>query len=228
LKEDGMSTNLSDGDRWGILDDPDRLIHFARGSGSDRKLRLFAVACCAAVRKELIDERSRLAVGVAERYADGLATDDELRAAREAARAATGPSGRFVHWAAPHPGAMTAVWALALPAQRAAARTVQQASEVGLGADKQFALLCCLFDYPWRPAPADRDLPRYAAGGSGGDAVLRLAQTAYDRRAWGALPVLADALEEVGFDDADALNHLRGPGPHARGCWVLDLILDKS
>jgi hypothetical protein len=24
------------------------------------------------------------------------------------------------------------------------------------------------------------------------------------------------------------LPHLRGPGPHVRGCWVVDLLLRKS
>lgn len=38
------------------------------------------------------------------------------------------------------------------------------------------------------------------------------------------LPVLADALEEAGCDDADILSHCRGSGPHVRGCWVVDLI----
>jgi hypothetical protein len=38
------------------------------------------------------------------------------------------------------------------------------------------------------------------------------------------LPILADALEEAGCDDADILSHCRGPGPHVRGCWVADLI----
>jgi hypothetical protein len=42
------------------------------------------------------------------------------------------------------------------------------------------------------------------------------------------LAVLADALEDAGCDDADLLAHLRGPGPHVRGCWALDLILGKS
>ena len=40
--------------------------------------------------------------------------------------------------------------------------------------------------------------------------------------------LLTDALEEAGCDDADLLEHLRGPEPHARGCWALDLILGKS
>jgi hypothetical protein len=54
--------------------------------------------------------------------------------------------------------------------------------------------------------------------------VTSLASTAYEERALpsgeldtACLSVLADALEETGCDNADILNHLRGPGPHVRG-----------
>jgi hypothetical protein len=43
-----------------------------------------------------------------------------------------------------------------------------------------------------------------------------------------ALLVLSDAMEEAGCSDGALLGHLRGPGPHVRGCWVLDLLLGKS
>jgi hypothetical protein len=42
------------------------------------------------------------------------------------------------------------------------------------------------------------------------------------------LAVLADALEEAGCFDADLLGHLRSPGPHARGCFVINLLLNKE
>jgi hypothetical protein len=42
------------------------------------------------------------------------------------------------------------------------------------------------------------------------------------------LAALADALEEAGCQDARILAHCRGPGPHVRGCWVVDLILGKE
>ena len=65
--------------------------------------------------------------------------------------------------------------------------------------------------------------------------MVALARAAYDQRELpsGALDttrlaVLADALEEAGCDQADLLTHLRGPGPHVRGCWVVDLILGKG
>jgi len=40
--------------------------------------------------------------------------------------------------------------------------------------------------------------------------------------------ILADALEDAGCADDVLLSHLRGPGPHVRGCWVLDLLLGKQ
>jgi hypothetical protein len=58
--------------------------------------------------------------------------------------------------------------------------------------------------------------------------VTALAQGVYEERAFDRLSVIADALEEAGCTDADFLDHLRGPGPHTRGCWPLDLLLGKS
>jgi len=49
----------------------------------------------------------------------------------------------------------------------------------------------------------------------------------YDERAFHLPPILADALEDAGCDNADILAHCRGPGPHVRGCWVVDLLLGK-
>jgi hypothetical protein len=60
------------------------------------------------------------------------------------------------------------------------------------------------------------------------ETVTRLAASIYDKRAFDRLPILADALEEAGCTDAAILEHCRGPGPHVRGCWVVDLLLGKS
>ena len=59
-------------------------------------------------------------------------------------------------------------------------------------------------------------------------AVPMIAQGIYADRAFDRLPILADALEDAGCDNADILAHCRGPGPHVRGCWVVDLILGKQ
>ena len=40
--------------------------------------------------------------------------------------------------------------------------------------------------------------------------------------------ILADALEEAGCTNEDMLAHLRSPGLHVRGCWVVDLLLGKE
>jgi hypothetical protein len=42
------------------------------------------------------------------------------------------------------------------------------------------------------------------------------------------MPVLADALEAAGCVDADLIQHSRSGQQHARGCWVVDLLLGKG
>ena len=55
-----------------------------------------------------------------------------------------------------------------------------------------------------------------------------VARAIYDDRAFDRLPILADALMDAGCDDEQILAHCRGPGPHVRGCWVVDLVLGKE
>jgi hypothetical protein len=57
---------------------------------------------------------------------------------------------------------------------------------------------------------------------------LNLATGIYDEKAFHSLPILADALQDAGCDSEDILNHFRQPGEHCRGCWALDLVLDKK
>jgi len=57
---------------------------------------------------------------------------------------------------------------------------------------------------------------------------MTIAKTIYHERASQRMSELAEALEEAGCTDAEILQHCRGPGPHIRGCWVIDLILGKS
>ena len=59
-------------------------------------------------------------------------------------------------------------------------------------------------------------------------ATKALAETIYAERAFERMPILGDALEEVGCDNTDILDHCRGGGPHVRGCWVVDLLLGKN
>ncbi len=84
-----------------------------------------------------------------------------------------------------------------------------------------------IFSNPFRPVTLDSSWRTPTA--------VALAQAAYDERSLPAgtldperLAVLADALEDAGCDNADIVDHLRGPGPHVRGCFVVDLLLGKS
>jgi hypothetical protein len=89
----------------------------------------------------------------------------------------------------------------------------------------QSQLVRDLFGNPYRPAKVDA-CPKWLTWREG--TVRRVAQAIYDDRTFDQLPILADALEDGGCDNADILNHCRQPGPHVRGCWVIDLLLGKE
>ena len=86
----------------------------------DQQWRLFVVFCCRQMQHLLSDQRSLTAIDVAERYAKGEATDEELEAAGVAARAAT--------WTTERPAAQAAAYAAAEVAERAAAWEVAWAA----------------------------------------------------------------------------------------------------
>lgn len=265
---------------------------------SDRKLRLFACACCRLVWDGepcnawchldgndhlckscggtgrvggLTDPRSRRAVEVAERYADGEATRDELRQAERASEEFILPASTEF---AGNPR-LAAAWVADTrrPAEGIARMVLRNLPG---HAATQAALLRCLVGNPFRPDNRNRvkgpdgwvDLypPEHLTPD-----VLALAGAAYAAGDFSGLGALADALEEagcpveiegkcrpcegagtirIGFGGRHGygppvtcpecsgsgkgivphplLAHLRGPGPHARGCHVLDLILGKS
>jgi hypothetical protein len=60
------------------------------------------------------------------------------------------------------------------------------------------------------------------------DTAVALARQMYESHDFGAMPILADALQDAGCEDASILNHCRDEGPHVRGCWVLGLVLGKE
>lgn len=60
------------------------------------------------------------------------------------------------------------------------------------------------------------------------ETVVALATGIEAERAFDRMPILADAVEEAGCDEEAVLRHCRGTEPHARGCWVIDLILNRE
>jgi len=123
--------------------DPQVMLELLRGSGraSDRKLRLFAVACSRRV-WDLLDQPGQRAVTMAEQFADGLAGPEELRAARLACRSTGGQSGWYA--AATHP----AIGA------RNAALSAREGAQTDAECPAQAHLLRDIFANPFRPLPS--------------------------------------------------------------------------
>jgi hypothetical protein len=209
---------------WLACNDPAPMLGLLHGKASDRKLRLFAVACCRRIWHLIPNGACRKAVETSERYADALVQRAEL----ETARAIIGgrptrrlPGGQMSGRTAAFRAAIASAEDAAHAAARAARATGQQAKEIERRG--QSDLLRCVFGNPFRPASID---PSWLAWNNG--TVVKLAQGIYDDRAFDHLPVLADALEEAGCQDTDILGHCRQPGPHVRGCWVVDATLVKD
>lgn len=213
---------------------------------SERKLRLFACACCRRIWPLLSDQRSREAVDVGERYADGRATEGELKAAQRAAFNA-GSDISDGHWNGdwdslnvPFIPAANAAFLTVVPADTqwdeyapfvpdaddAAFNCTRAAGFAGgpaaaeVEAAAQRALFHEIMGNPFCPVHIDRlSLPQE---------VILLARTIYLERHFDRMPELATALERAGCTDKEVLNHCRDAGPHVRGCWALDLLLGKS
>ncbi len=263
--------------QWLACADPEAMLKFLRGKASERKLRLFACACCERAQHLFDNPRCHSALATVRRAADGLADAAELVRHGDEAQAVVAVEGRKAIVAAfgeegwgrfeqerrlartgPDPVAdaaestpvVQAAWAVAdaarpvggsygpnvsrrvaeaiawgearaWPNGAAGLGTRRAAWELALAAElaAHCNLLRDLFGGPFSPtvlAPAWRT-PQARS----------VARAAYERRLFGNLPVLADALEEAGCTEEIILTHLRSPGPHVRGCWALDLVLSR-
>jgi hypothetical protein len=194
------------------------------GPVSNRKLRSFAYACCLRMSSRLTHRLSREAMSLAERYTDGVATDLEME--NLAHRFMEEYNARLARaggdWAAMNTVDLDAAYAMALqtfPANTAFtvwAAAEDQAEERAT----QCQCLRCILGNPFRPVTID---PAWRTSN-----VTALAQAIYDDRAFDRLPILGDALEDSGCDNAEILGHCRSGGEHVRGCWVVDLMLGKE
>jgi hypothetical protein len=205
---------------------------FARTKKGKRKLLLFAVGCCRMMDGLLWDDRLRNAIEVAERYADGLATDEE----RSAAAVAAAPLSLGTYSGNTPDSRRATVGSLAYdvvgqkPAHAALGQTAMPIPLGGLALPDGRtgkALLCDVirevFGNFINPAVAEKHWLRW-----NDRTIPRLAQAIYDEKDWDRMGVLADALVDAGCSDDSILTHLRGPGPHVRGCWAVDLLLGRS
>ena len=97
--------------------------------GHQREIRLYAVWCARRVQHLMSDPRSIAALDVAERHAYGQATDDELAAARAAARAAASDAAEDAAEDAAWDAARDAAWDAARDAAWDAARDAARAAQ---------------------------------------------------------------------------------------------------
>ena len=209
-------------DEWLACRDPAAMLGYLLHNASERKWRLFACAFARQLWPQLIDKHSKRAVEVAERFADGLVSkQDREKAWTEAVAAVVNAVEKQEFECAAV--CMYSKNCLAKPTYQVLRLDFHSHTWERGGGD----LARDIFGNPFRPAALDPALWT--------PAVLALARAAYDHRNFPGgtlesdrLAVLADALEESGCTDADILGHLRGLGPHWRGCWVVDTLLDKS
>jgi hypothetical protein len=185
-----------------------------------RKLRLFAVCCGRLIHNRMPNAAGRAAIELAERFADGRVSAAELKSSHRAVWKVWHTMREDSH--------STALWTAAwVTDSRNAQAACQSASgfEVVVGkTDASSVLLCALvrdiFSNPFRPVTFT---PEWRT-----DTAIALARQIYESREFAVMPILADALQDAGCDNADILSHCRGDGPHIRGCWVVDLVLGKE
>jgi hypothetical protein len=225
---------------WLACQDPEALVPPAAGN---RPLRLFVCACGRQLWHLLTDARSRRAVQIGERFADGLASEDERAAAWEKGSQAV----RITVYGTPDHGAARAALNAVHAKVRVCVRETITLTIAAAGEDARQAVpesersqaggwqareaaradmratLCALlrdiFDNPFRPTPA---APCWRTSD-----VIALARGIYDGRHFEDMAILADALEEAGCADEHVLSHCRQGGRHVRGCWLLDRCLEK-
>jgi hypothetical protein len=207
---------------------PTSMLSFLRGRAvSGRKSRLFAVACLRRIDHLLPDTRSIQALEVAEQFAEGVVGRQGLDAARVAAEEAAKAADREVGGGPMYAAAMAAAvicgrdpratliaqWA----AEAASMASIDRAGASGEAAGGQAVLLREIFGTPHRPVAIE---PAWLT-----PTVVRLAEAIRTERGFDRLPVLGDALEEAGCDDADILDHCRSQSEHVPGCWAVDAVL---
>jgi hypothetical protein len=244
---------------WLTCTDPLMMFEFVRGKVSDRKLRLYLCGGCRQIAHLFFRPESITAVEVAERFADGEASLEELdRAEWDAESPTFGYEFEKEGFSYSSPYKMKVVPRLvemgALPesALSGGEWQVEEAVRLRLLAAAALAEYCavsspsdsdwgfeyvsrvdwpgrwlfdCVFGNPFRSVALD---PAWLGWNDG--CIVKLAKVIYHERAFSTerMGVLADALEDAGCADRFVLGHLRGPGPHVRGCFVVDLILAKE
>ena len=202
-----------------------RLVLRVEAAATPRKARLFACGC-ARLAWDLLDApAARRAVVTAEEYADGRVPAGEFRTASADARWVRKTAPRLDADGKRRYRALTAVYHASHGGQKGSSPFGHAVAALdALPPDLRDAggpgLVRCVFGLPSPvpPGPHAWLTP----------AVTALAGEVYAARAWDRLPELAEVLSAAGCYWSPLLDHLRGGGPHARGCWALDFVLGRA
>ncbi len=201
----------------------------------DRKHRLLACALCRQI-EPLVGQPELLRVlEASEAFADGLVTDIELGNARHLALQLTHKAAE-VQAQEKFASAVARAATLVLPSSLNWFKTVDPltVSRISGFLSSGLELLATngvvVHRMPEYVALFDEVEPRRVTCSPvwRTDTALALARQMYAAREFDAMPILADALQDAGCENADMLDHCRGPGPHVRGCWVVDMVLGKE
>lgn len=230
---------------WTNCPDPGALLASLGRQASRRKLRLLVCAVCRHIWEQLGDPRSRAAVAVAERFADGHATSVELESANLAAWDAyadleNGPRDHYIAAVAARNASLPT---LSTGRGGKLEKTLNAAAFVAGHADRVDVSARGTRSYSeWERVVRDRELANLAdlvreifAGptlaaelpAACRESAAAMAQSIYNDRSFEGMPILGDLLEEKGCTQPAILEHCRGPWIHQRGCWVLDLVLGR-
>jgi hypothetical protein len=206
---------VTDEEWWLGCNDPEQMLDAWLGNKSRRKTRLFACACCRLIWDRLASVW-REAVESSERFADGEATKEEVRARFNEAATHAGEGLPF------DDALQVACWAcnVTYPSQ-VAGGAAHRIKGMKAGLEARAANLVRDLFRPFRRVSVRKSNWFNSTAND-------LAQAIYADRAFERMPILADALEDAGCTNADILEHCRHSGEHGRGCWVVDLILGKK
>ncbi|WP_439622975.1 hypothetical protein [Gemmata sp.] len=218
-------------EQWFAWDDPRAFLQslhyqlnepFAR-SFSERRLRLFAVACSRRVATTWPGPLVSTATDAAESHADARSNPEkqQLKAARRAVYAddprLSTRASRLAAAVVAKSGltaAIQASWYASYLAGGASERTEQERKAQGPS-------LRDIVGNPFRPATFSPEWRTSTA--------VVIAQGMHESRDFDAMPILSDALQDAGCEDETVLTHCRDPQQvHVRGCWVVDLVLGKA
>lgn len=189
-----------------------------------RRSRLFACGCFRLIWEEIQDPHIRQAVEMTEGRADRQVTDQQL--AHHRYTFSNMPLGSFdqrlqmavMSLVIPNMNPGYVSWLVRVTIDRF--RFGFDSGRYQEGYQPQADLLREIIGNPFRPFTLN---PGWLTS-----TVVALAKQMYETRDFSAMPILADALQDVGCEDADLLAHCRGPGPHMRGCHAVDSLLKKK